>query len=441
MKSIVRKLTGVLLAASLLAGLLAGCSGPGGVDPVKELGLVGSDGSAIDSGTVMFKVNGEDVTAGDVFFWLAQSTEETASYSSMLGQDTLDWNEDLGDGMTLGGYAKDSAQQRALLYHVVTAQANGYGYELTSEDKAAYQDELDESVENLGGQEAYDTWLLQNCLTHEGMAKLSSVRVLYDHMAEGLFKDGGEFAPTPEDLAAYAEENDLLCAKHILLLTQDTTTGQPLSDGTLADKQAQAEDLAAQLQAVDPAQLEETFDGLMEQYSEDTGLQANPDGYTFTAGQMVPEFEDATRALEPGQVSGVVESSYGYHIILRLDPSNSSAFRDKWAQEELDRMVGDWVEGAEITEDDAWQALDVGEFYDKLTAYRESLEPETEEIGEPSDGEEVQPLEGEETDLPEESETREDPAEASGDQEGAAQEETAPEADAQQTGAEEEPAA
>ena len=61
---------------------------------------------------------------------------------------------------------------------------------------------------------------------------------------------------TAEDLTQYAEDNDLLVAKHILLLTKDMTTGEDLSDAEKAEKKAKADELLQQW--MDEAQVETT---------------------------------------------------------------------------------------------------------------------------------------------------------------------------------------
>ncbi len=445
MKKSMRKALAAALSVVMAAGLLGGCAGSG-EDPIREMlgdnsGILAapasdgaSDGSGtkaelpavVDSSTVMFKVNGADVTAGDVFFWLARSVDETVSYSAMLGQDaeSMDWSAEIGDGMTMSDYVKNDAKQRAILYSLVASKAAELGYEVTKQDKADYVEELEASVEELGGREAYEKWLKGSCITEEGMEKLSSVGVLYDHMSEGLFREGGEYEITTEELTQYAEENDMLCAKHILLLTQDMETGEALPEEEAAAKKEKAEDILAQLRLIeDPAELESTFDTLMQEDSEDTGLEEYPDGYVFTAGQMVPEFEEATRALEPGTVSELVESSYGYHIILRLDPASSAEMRDTLAGSKLDGMVNEWVSEAEVTDTQNFDALDVGVFYEKLTAYRASLEPETEgadSAGEPAEAAE----EAAEEALAEEADKAAEEAGDAGGTEAPAEEET-----------------
>lgn len=92
-------------------------------------------------------------------------------------------------------------------------------------------------------------------------------------------------------------------AKHILIMA----TGENDTEALL---------LAEEL--YERAMNGEDFDALITEYGEDPGMAANPDGYVFTRGEMVKEFEDMAFSLDIGAISEPVKTAYGYHIIARL---------------------------------------------------------------------------------------------------------------------------
>lgn len=63
----------------------------------------------------------------------------------------------------------------------------------------------------------------------------------------------------------------------------------------------------------------EKFANLARQYSIDGSAKKGGDLGLFSRGRMVREFENAAFGLQKGQVSGIVRTQFGYHIIKRLE--------------------------------------------------------------------------------------------------------------------------
>ncbi len=123
-------------------------------------------------------------------------------------------------------------------------------------------------------------------------------------------------------------------ARHILLKTEGK------SDAEKKALMAKAEDLLKQLKnGAD-------FAELAKKYSDDGSKDQGGDLGWFTHGQMVPEFDSVAFSLKPKELSGVVTSQFGYHIIqtLEKDPAKLKPFeevKDELAKEVRAQAVTD----------------------------------------------------------------------------------------------------
>ncbi len=84
---------------------------------------------------------------------------------------------------------------------------------------------------------------------------------------------------------------------------------------------AQKDELVERLESYKRrVELGEKFEDLAKEYSEDQGSrQYGGDLGWAKRGQMVPEFEAAAMKMEPKQISDIVESEFGYHLIQTLE--------------------------------------------------------------------------------------------------------------------------
>ncbi len=152
----------------------------------------------------------------------------------------------------------------------------------------------------------------------------------------------GQFPPdieaTDEEIETFYFENldqfeqpEQIEASHILI---QTTPGE--TEESRAAKRGQLEALRERIEEG------EDFAELAREASEDVG-SADRGGHLgfFGRGQMIPEFEEAAFALEPGELSEIVETQFGYHLIQVSDKRDAGTA----PLEEVSEQIGMFLTG------------------------------------------------------------------------------------------------
>lgn len=378
-----------LLALFLVLGLCAGCGGqsddtpatpgePGQSDPVRTpetdesniytrlLGVdpnetaLTSEGNQIPMELYLYWLT---YACGNLEYQLNMFSAYYGMYGELINEDgSVDWDGDL-EGQAAGEVARRQAEDNALSYAILENVAARHNISLTDEDQAQLDKDKAAYVEQMGGREAYEQNLREMGVSEASFDRVSATTILYTHLMELARDPDSDLYMPPTDDDAYVD--------HILLMTTDSETGEPLDDEGIAEKRAQAEELLSQLQAADAGELEELFNRLAGEYCEDPG-RAEQNGYLINPDtNFVPEFKEAAFALKPGEVSGIVESDYGYHILLRkeLTEEQMDAVAGEHLSAYLDSVLVD--ARASLIRSDKLEEIDVGEFYE---AYKKAVE-------------------------------------------------------------------
>ena len=323
---------------------------------------------------VAVTVNGTEVPNEQFLYWLASDCYNVYSYYTQYYGIAPDFSDS-----ELANYLLDDVKTAVAYYTVIREMCAENSITVTDEQEASLQQQIDD-YEAENGEGSYQKLLQSYGLSEDSFHYVYTNGFLFTNLADKIM---GE--PTQADLEQYVTDKGIFSVKHILIKT--TTSDQTDDDGNVtqtadeynAEKKALAENLLAQLQQSDD--METLFDALMNEYSEDgrdsDGNLASPDGYTFDEDDsLIDGFREASLALNVGELSDIVETDYGYHIILRL-PVDASGYHDDWISSGADARVFERVEAADITVSDDITNLNVGDFYNRYTAYLTALYSES----------------------------------------------------------------
>ncbi|MCW9015302.1 MAG: SurA N-terminal domain-containing protein [Gammaproteobacteria bacterium] len=153
----------------------------------------------------------------------------------------------------------------------------------------------------------------QNRYMHPEQVSISYVELKADDLDIDIPVDEEELRRQYDEYVAGLGDSEQRKARHILIQLNDSA-----DTATQAEKKSQAEDILNKLHAG------ESFENLAKSFSEDPGsAKQGGDLGWISKGMMVPAFENALFALKKGEISAIVKSGFGYHII-KMDDLKSS---------------------------------------------------------------------------------------------------------------------
>ena len=323
-------------------------------------------------------VNGDAVTADEYSGYMLYNMQYYASMYAQMGLTDLWSSEDMAK--SLGASMPEAAEQQAIYARVVMQKFNELGLKLSYNEQKEMASVRRNSIANTT-KDAYLNQIAQFGFSDQTYQNFMYISQCYQALNDYYFGENGVNTPSDEDIQKYYEDN-YITAKHILITTVDPASGETKRTDEEAKKEAQS--------ILDRINAGEDFDTLMNQYSEDTGLSNNPNGYTFTEGQMVTEFYDGAKALAEDEVSELVKSNYGYHIIKRvkLDDSQLDNFKSDIISAisgSMDELLQQWMDEAQVETTDLYSTITYENVYDYLPQDVQTLVTRPGEASEQSD--------------------------------------------------------
>ncbi len=357
--------------------------------------------------TVVAKVNGEKITKGEFNklydqvkqnYYITEEIENDPEQKETIAEIKADILEQLIVQKLIVQKAKDAGfvvtdeildQARTEFENIIAEVASQMEIMDNNMQDEQEEDTEDQGKDYVGEARAFvEEQLDAMGQTEDEYIELIAQQIVIDNYVEELVKDVNaneqEIQEYYEERLQIQKENISILAfeevelyspeevrvKHVLIKLPQEDIDQynaMVDEGKTeeADKY-----LDEKLKAIEPKAMEvlekaqngQEFEKLIEEYGEDPGMEDNDVGYIVRQdGSFVPQFEEAAFSLEEGEISDLVASSYGYHIIKLYEKMPEKVYTLEEKYDELEQVVSqhkkidawtvmldEWLEKAEI---------------------------------------------------------------------------------------------
>lgn len=214
-------------------------------------------------------------------------------YIKQFGEDAMTQKGE--DGRSLEETLKEQILDKIIMEKIIEKESKDMEIEVSDEE---IEEKVEEYIAMTGGEDEFNEFLKGNDLTRdyfvENLRKEILVNKHKDAFIEGVEVSDKE---AKDFFEANKEKLEVIRASHILLKTEE-----------------EAEKVLERIKAG------EDFEQLAKDLSVDkaSALIGGDLGY-FTKGTRIAEFEDVAFDLEQGELSDIVKTEVGYHIIKLVD--------------------------------------------------------------------------------------------------------------------------
>lgn len=298
-----------------------------------------------DRSLVIAEVNGEQIKKGEILDQYHRGYGEPEEYDEEIMLNILNSlieNKLVKQKAASAGHivdedvrkrAQEDYDQTIRTYGETLRQQAGEDADPDTDYEQKAREELQKIITESGQtEEGYLNLLAENIAILDFLDELLTDLKVEDNEIEEYYQEELEFQRDYPSMAAYYSSVKIVTepasrlVKHILIkLADEDTQGIDAlrKEGKEEDADALREEKLKTIESnakkvLDRANAEEDFEALIDLFGEDPGMELEEykDGYSMLRDEsMMPEFLEASFQLQEGEISDLVPTDYGYHII------------------------------------------------------------------------------------------------------------------------------